>query len=70
MAVVISEETGMVSVAEGGRFTMRDLDEWSLHAELVRLLYPGSASEAESSAEAAEPGKRAAGVIPGVGSRH
>lgn len=70
VAVVISEETGMVSVAEGGRFTMRDLDEWSLHAELVRLLYPGSASEAESSAEAAEPGKRAAGVIPGVGSRH
>lgn len=41
VAVVISEETGNISVAENGRFTATDLDEESLTEELMRLLYPG-----------------------------
>lgn len=49
VAVVISEESGSVSVAVGGRFVGRDLDERSLHAELTRLLYPRARVETPQS---------------------
>lgn len=42
VALVISEETGAISVCESGRFTGRDLDEPTLREELTRLLYPKS----------------------------
>ncbi|MGD9848593.1 MAG: diadenylate cyclase, partial [Desulfuromonas sp.] len=42
VAVVVSEETGKISVAVGGRMT-RDLDSTSLRRILTRLLDPGKA---------------------------
>lgn len=42
VAVVVSEETGKISVAVGGRMT-RDLDSTSLRRILIRLLDPGKA---------------------------
>ena len=69
VAVVISEETGMVSVTEGGRFTLRNLDERALHSELVRLLYPGAATGTESTYEAAAQRQPEEGVTPELGGR-
>ncbi len=40
VAVVVSEESGSVSVACNGEFTERNLDRESLEAELNRLMYP------------------------------
>jgi len=40
VTVVVSEESGAVSVAVGGKFVGRDLDEKGLQKELKRLLYP------------------------------
>lgn len=42
IAVVISEETGSVSVVCNGKFTGRDMDSKELQAELSRLMYPNS----------------------------
>jgi len=47
VAVTVSEESGAVSVAVGGRFIGRDLDERGLQNELTRLLYP-RAGDAET----------------------
>jgi len=51
VAVVVSEESGSISVAVGGRFIGRDLDERGLQSELSRLLYPrtGDAPEEQMS---------------------
>jgi diadenylate cyclase len=40
VAVVISEETGSISIVEHGKFVGRDLKEMDLRGELNRLLYP------------------------------
>ncbi|MBM3326235.1 MAG: TIGR00159 family protein [Calditrichaeota bacterium] len=40
IAVVISEESGSISVAAGGQFLARDMDEQQLHDTLTSLLYP------------------------------
>ncbi len=42
VAVVVSEETGTVSVVCNGRFIARDVDEAELFEELNRLMYPGT----------------------------
>jgi len=44
VAVVVSEETGTVSVVCNGKFQARNLDEESLVEELNKLIYPGSRS--------------------------
>ncbi len=41
VALVISEETGTVSIACNGRLTGRNLDENAIETELSRLLYSG-----------------------------
>jgi diadenylate cyclase len=51
VAVVVSEESGSVSVAVGGKFVGRDLDERSLNAELTQLLYPRSRAGMEDEEE-------------------
>lgn len=40
VAVVISEETGSISMAKGGKLIARGMDEATLKSELNRLLYP------------------------------
>ncbi len=40
IVVVVSEETGSVSLVENGAFVARDMEETDLQAELLRLLYP------------------------------
>ncbi len=40
IAVVVSEETGSISVAVGGQFIARDMDEQQLKDTLTSLLYP------------------------------
>ena len=40
VAVVISEESGSISIVVGGKFVGRNLDEKTLTSELTRLLYP------------------------------
>lgn len=42
IAVIVSEESGAISITAGGKFIGRDLDEKSLTSELTRLLYPGN----------------------------
>ena len=42
IALVVSEETGSISLVKGGKFVNRDLDENTLKSELIRLLYPRS----------------------------
>ena len=42
VAVVVSEETGSVSIAEGARFVGQELDEDTLITQLNNLLYPHS----------------------------
>jgi len=42
VSVVVSEESGAISIAVGGKFVGRDLDEKALTAELTRLLYPSA----------------------------
>ncbi|MBM3329754.1 MAG: TIGR00159 family protein [Calditrichaeota bacterium] len=48
VAVVVSEETGAISVAEGGRFIGRNLDEEQLKTLLSELLFPGMAQSRAS----------------------
>ncbi len=45
IAIVVSEETGTISVAENGMFTKRNLNELELKDELTRLLYPRSVTD-------------------------
>jgi diadenylate cyclase len=45
IAVVVSEETGTISVAEDGVFTKRNLNELELKEELTRLLFPRSVTD-------------------------
>ena len=40
LAVVVSEETGTISLVEGGEIKYRDLDEDSLRSKLTELMYP------------------------------
>ncbi|MBT3231339.1 MAG: TIGR00159 family protein [Calditrichaeota bacterium] len=40
VAVVVSEETGAVSIVCNGSFVGRDLDSQTLQAELTKLMYP------------------------------
>jgi diadenylate cyclase len=64
LVIVVSEETGAISLAEGGRF-LRDLDEHELRQRLYRLLSPvevgrrvtgtpGAASEASATSADAD----------------
>ena len=55
IAIVVSEETGNISVCEGGKFAARDLDEQSLKEELTRLLYPRSSVSEEKPSEQSVP---------------
>lgn len=48
VALVISEETGTVSIACNGEFTGTDLDTGAIEAELNRLLYPTQRASARS----------------------
>jgi len=45
VAVVVSEESGAISVAVGGKFIGRNMDEKALTTELTQLLYPGNRPE-------------------------
>ena len=66
VTVVISEETGSVSVVEGGKFIGRDLDEATLKSEITGLLYPRSGLGVKiSSTEPTE--ETAAPAMPGGG---
>jgi diadenylate cyclase len=47
VAVVVSEETGSISITKSGQFLARDLNDKDLTQELIRLLYPRSASLTE-----------------------
>lgn len=40
VAVVISEETGSISIVENGKFVGRDYKEYDLRTDLNRLIYP------------------------------
>ncbi len=40
VSIVVSEETGTVSIVCNGQFIGRDLDSQTLHAELNKLMYP------------------------------
>ncbi len=42
VAVVVSEESGAISISVSGEFIGRDLDERTLTTELTRLLYPSA----------------------------
>ncbi|NQT33774.1 TIGR00159 family protein [bacterium] len=42
IALVVSEETGSISLVKAGKFVGRELDEDTLRSELIRLLYPRS----------------------------
>ncbi|MDP8237847.1 MAG: diadenylate cyclase CdaA [Candidatus Hatepunaea meridiana] len=48
LAIVISEETGNVSLVEDGKFIGIELDEEKLKSELTRLLYPRSRSTSKN----------------------
>jgi len=54
VTVVVSEESGSISIAVNGKFTARNLDERGLKTELTRLLYP-RARDAEASAAEVSP---------------
>ncbi len=67
VTVVISEETGSVSVVEGGKFIGRDLDEATLKSEITGLLYPRSGlgvkiSSTEPTEETAAPAMQGGGA--------
>jgi len=66
VAVVISEETGSVSVAEHGQFTRQDLDEKTLKTELTRMLYPSGRERGETIRQPTEE-EPAAPVLPDDG---
>lgn len=67
VAVVISEETGTVSIACNGRFTGRDLDETELEKELNRLLYPSRRQVAQKVRVEKQPASPAASANIGGG---
>ncbi len=67
VAVIVSEESGTISVAENGDFTARDLNEMGLKSELNRLLYPRASrtDKTEQTASEAKADKIAkAGAVP------
>jgi hypothetical protein len=61
IVIVVSEETGAISLAEGGRF-LRDLDEHELRQRLYSLLSPVEMVHRERRSPVGEP---AAAVAPG-----
>jgi diadenylate cyclase len=60
VAVVISEESGTISIAVSGKFIGRNLDEKTLTAELTRLLYPNT--RLQTALDSPEPTTTASGA--------